>query len=276
LKASKQEIPTEKRIELYKEAVELYKGDFLPLKESDEWVVDLLLKYQNIYINCVKNLYILLSNLNDYESILGILEKAVRILKYNDEIHILYIKCLIKLKKFQQAKDYYNKIADLYYNELGVDISEEFKQLYFGVADTLAEKPYDLPNVVQILQQKEKRGAYYCNFLSFVENCEIVLRATSRSNLSACLISCTLIESRKSLKKNKNETDALEILGEVIEKKLRIGDIYTKTGNNQFLIMLLGANHENCNAILERIIREFFKTYKGNDVKIEGVIMPAR
>lgn len=191
------------RIELYKKAVELYKGDFLPLNESDEWVIDLSVKYQNIYINCIRNLYILLSYINDYESIRGILDKAVKILKYNDEIHILYIKCLIELKKYQQAKDYFNKITDLYYNELGVNISEEFMKMCFGIADTLAEKSYNLLNVVEFLQQREKRDAYYCNFLSFVENCEILLRATSRSNLSAYLISCSLIESKKSLKKNK-------------------------------------------------------------------------
>jgi hypothetical protein len=37
----------------------------------------------------------------------------------------------------------------------------------------------------------------------------------------------------------------------------RLRDIYTQAGHNQFLIMLLGANYENCSAILERIKREF-------------------
>ncbi|KYO65496.1 hypothetical protein ATZ99_15320 [Thermovenabulum gondwanense] len=274
--ASKKDYPLEKRIELYKKAAELYKGDFLASSEIEDWIIFSSIRYQNLYINCIKTLYNLLSYLNEYEALLNILEKAINVLKYSEEIHIYYVKCLIKLKRFNEAREYFTTVTNLFFNELGMNVTQGFRELYLEISNEMAEKEYNIEDVVKILKQNDEPNAYYCNLLSFIENCKILLRATVRSKTNAHIISFTIMETQGAAKDEKEIIKYMKVLREIIGKNLRMGDIYTQVGQNRILIMILGAKLGNCYAIVERIKKEFHKMYKGKGLKIEGKILPAR
>jgi DNA-binding SARP family transcriptional activator len=275
--ASDPEIDSKERILLYQKATEAYVGDFLPRSASEEWVSVLAVRFQNTYLDCIRGLYTLLSAAGDYQTMLDVLNKGVKIHPYNEELHILRITCLIELKHFQKAMEVFDETTELFFNELNIDPSEEMKRLYQKITESMHTSMDSLPDIMEILEEDgEKKGAYYCNNLTFIDSYRILLRTTERSGLSAFLMSCNLSGNKGAVLEDKKRlATAATGLHRAIRATLRQGDLYTRYSSSQFLILLLGIQQENCPAVFERIKKKFHEEYEGRGIKLQHKVAPA-
>lgn len=85
-------------------------------------------------------------------------------------------------------------------------------------------------------------GAYYCRFPSFIDCYRILKRLSARNGQAVFLVCCSITDNQgKRLERGDKGLDNTSVLMKSIESTLRVGDIYTKSGDNQFLILLSGA-----------------------------------
>ena len=112
------------------EAKKLYTGDFLPENLYDEWT----LTYRE---DCLQNYLQVLTTLagidgdnGDYAGALDLLYQALAKNQFQDSVHELIIRYLLKLGRVNEAIQHFREFDELYEDELGVGMPDEIKALY--------------------------------------------------------------------------------------------------------------------------------------------------
>ena len=95
------------RMALYKEATDLYEGDFLPRQSSNLWVVPLAARYHSIYVKAVKQYAALLERYGCFEEMYALCSRASELDTLDESLHILVIRSLVKQGKDAAALERY-------------------------------------------------------------------------------------------------------------------------------------------------------------------------
>ncbi|MBR5732694.1 MAG: winged helix-turn-helix domain-containing protein, partial [Lachnospiraceae bacterium] len=85
-RASDKKASKEERIDLYSEALALYKGDFLP-RNNEGWVIPISSYYHKIYMNAVRELIALYYEGQRYEEIINVCRKALTVEKLDESLY---------------------------------------------------------------------------------------------------------------------------------------------------------------------------------------------
>lgn len=278
IKASDEQCGEEESARLYQKAFDLYEGEFLPHLYGAEWALALVVRYQNMYLMCVKELFAMAGKTVSFEQMLENSNKAIAIYYYNEELHYIRIYCLYKLGRHKEALAAYNLALDMLFDEYGIHPSSEMKELYKDITGSLqnmAESVFDIRDSMGE-EDEESEGAYYSNFQNFTDCYRFVVRGIERSGQSIFLMLCNLVDDKGRTPENE------EILGEAAEKLhiaiktvLRKGDLFTRYSATQFLILLVGINQENCSIVFKRIEKEFQKSNKIKKYHIQYKVVSA-
>ena len=121
-----------------------------------------------------------------------------------------------------------------------------------------------MPDIKGGLQEKgEETGAYYCSLPSFIDGYRLIRRMIERNGQSVYLMLCTLTDGNGNPMESGSKLERMS--GELklaIKRSLRKGDSYTQYSVNQFLILLIGTNEENCSLVSDRITTNFAEEHK--------------
>lgn len=107
----------EEKIHACKDAIELYKGDFMEYN-YEHWCEDLRDEFKNKFISISETLISLLSNENDYEGVILYSENLLKHDKLNELAYLNLVEAHIKNDKKKAANDVYSKMLKLYKDEL--------------------------------------------------------------------------------------------------------------------------------------------------------------
>ena len=107
------------RFKKYLQAVDIYKGDFLPKSSFEEWVVPVGTYYHTLYLNAVHRLLDLLMDRRDYQKVVEVCEKAIIIDRFDEKLHEQLILAFYNVGWQQKALEHYDYITNLFYRELG-------------------------------------------------------------------------------------------------------------------------------------------------------------
>ena len=91
------------RLGFYMEAISLYSGDFLLKSSNMQWVIPRAVRYQDMFLNCVKTAYEILHKNQNFSPMIEVLKKALVLYPYEEHLHILYISCLYSLNKAERS-----------------------------------------------------------------------------------------------------------------------------------------------------------------------------
>lgn len=245
----------------YLNGLEYYKGDFLPKSVLEPWVVPINTYYHAEYMRVVQICVDLLRKRNRLYDIITVCKQAVTIDPYNEELHYELIKAMMETGAQQAALAHYEYVVDLFYNEFGINLSEEMTDLYKRLIQENNAIEVDLRIICDNLQEEDDNpGAFYCEYSLFKEIYHLEVRAASRNGQSVylCLLSVTNGENAL-LSSKKHQNAAVSQLHNAIQFSLRRGDVFTRYSVSQFLIMLPAINYENGEMVMKRIIRNFKK-----------------
>ena len=108
------------------------------------------------------------------------------------------------------------------------------------------------------------QGAYSCTLQSFLDCFRMVKRVIKRETVHFYLILCTILDNNGQPVNNcKNCEKREKKLCEVFRTHLRLGDIYAKYCEGQYLLLCLGMEKEDTSEIGERIDMDFRKRCGG-------------
>lgn len=249
----------ENKITYYMSALEYYKGDFLPKSSMETWVVPINAYYHSEYLRVVHACVDLLKNNNRPYDVIPICQQAVAIDPYEETLHYELIKALLDTGAQQMALAHYENVVDLFYNEFGINPSEELTDLYKELIKSSNETEVDLRVICENLKEEDGRpGAFYCEYSLFKEIYHLESRSTSRNGQAVFLCLMTLSDGQGHINAHKKQQNSMMgHLRSAIQYSLRRGDVFTRYSVSQYLILLPTINFENCEMVMKRIQRSF-------------------
>jgi len=238
------------RLELLLQAAELYKGDFLPGSSDEIWVLPLSRWYRTLYINCIHDALELLTSVNDNAKAEELCAKALRLDPFDEQILEYHLRSLLAQDKNSEAREIYKKMEDMFYDVLGVSFSDNLHELYTQIERPEIDEDLSLEDLMnKWLDNSDFSGAYYCDLIVFRTVYQIEARSGLRSGRPAYIVRF----ETKQVPAQKGVT-VMDQLAVSIPVALRKGDLYTRAGPRQYMMMLRNLTYENCKMLVERIL----------------------
>ena len=248
----------EKRLELLLQATALYRGDFLPNASSEIWVMPLTRWYRSLYFNCVHDALTLLNEAGRDDEAEELCVKALCMDPFDEIVLEYHLRSLLALGKNTEALNEYKRMETMFYDELGVEFSDNLRSLYNTILQSSEQtKGLSLDATLkEWLNDADYPGAYYCDLSVFKVMYQIEARSASRSGRATYIV-------RFDTKHDPLAKDGgvIKHLGNVIAETLRKGDLYTRASPSQYMLMLHKLTYENCTMLVDRILRSLDSKY---------------
>lgn len=246
------------RYELFKQACELYRGEFLPELSGEDWVIISSVAYKKQFTTALSGVWEYLMYIQDYEKMLEFSSEAVKIYPF-DEWQAMKIEALMGLNRYKEAMDFYEETARMFFEELGTSPSDRTMKLFDEMSAKMTSSYQTAGEIEKKLKEKEeKSGALYLSLPSFRDSYRLLQRILERNGQSAYLMVITMVDTKgRPAESTRKQEEYAKVLHNAIQKSLRKGDSFTKYSASQFLILLVGTNRENCRRIFDRIVDNF-------------------
>ena len=242
----------EAALQSYKDALNLYVGDYLPECTNQYWVYTARNHYRRLYIKTVMNMIELLKAREAYDEILELCQKAIQIDVYEEVFHINLLEAFMVSGEFRQAFEHYEYITGFYEREMGISPSDEMRAVYKRLLASQSRAKVE-SNFCDVLEKDIcYDNAFYCEPEVFKSIYELERRRSQRQNtcFSVGIITVNPIKgytySQNELRMNK--------IKQLLLQHLRKGDILTCWNYRQFAVLLPGVNDELTEKVLKRII----------------------
>lgn len=266
----------DRTIELANIALSFYEGEFLPMLSTSSWVTVENVRFKKNYLDIVRRLCHIYDLQKRYTECIKLCNRAIDLYPYEEEFYLVQIHTLIEQKQYKEASKIYDQASLKFFEDLGISPSQEMEQLYKQMCEKTENYTVPLKQIKESLDENsEKRGAYYCNYLAFIDTYHVVSRVVERSGQSAFLMLCTLTDTHGDTLEGEKLHEASFFLCESIQKSIRKGDIFTRYNKSQYLLMLVGINMENCSIVLNRIEQVFRSNSHLRGVRLHYSVLPA-
>ncbi len=249
------------------EAVDLYKTGFLSKAMGEPWVMGIAVQLQDKYCDCFRTAYRIATCAKGYDKLVDKLCDAVKVYPYEEDLTLMYIKCLYELNHVKEAMEVYETTITRLFDDLGIGPSENMKAMFGHISGSKKEVNLSIDEVRKEIKETEyENGAFYCNLEVFESLYRFVVRHMERSGQSVFLMLCTITDLNGSKPENNEKTKKIiEDVHNAIKASLRRGDAYTRYSPSQYLIMLMEIKQENCNVVADRLRYNFYKSSKRNN-----------
>lgn len=266
---SVQAIEPLEKIELYQRAITLYNGNFLPNSSHESWVIPLASYYRSIYFKCVSQLVKLLLEKKHYEEVINVCENAIIIDSYEENPHKYLILAFIKRNKYAAALEHYNYVTNLFYRELGIQLSEDMRSLYYEITKSINSIETNLDSIKDELTEHCKiEGSYFCDYAVFKSLYRIEARMALRTGQSILLGLITVTDKMDEMPDISQINNVMDKLLIIIKKNLRKGDIVSRFSVTQYIFMFPSLNVEKGHKALSRVLDNFYKEYNIDSIKL--------
>ncbi|MFI3313809.1 MAG: BTAD domain-containing putative transcriptional regulator [Eubacteriales bacterium] len=257
------------------QAIELYKGDFLPGASMESWVIPINAYYRNQYMKIVYRVLQILNTQGQFDKMLPICQKAVTVDPYDEGLHTILIKTLLATGSQRAALQHYKYVTDLFFTQFGVSPSDDLTALYKEVVKTDKNTELDLSIIKEGLEERPlTRSAFFCEYQTFKDVYHLEARTILRTGYAIHVALITVTADSRTPLTQKQLNTTMERLQDVIGLALRQNDIFTRYSLTQYLVMLPHANYENSQMVLNRVATAFRSQYPKMSVILQYKILP--
>ena len=255
----------EEQLELLLRATALYKGDFLPTSTSDLWVMPLVRWYRSLYIDSVQSTLVLLDKFKRSAEAEGLCIKALAVDPFDEKLIEHHLRALIKQEKNEEALAFYKTMESMFYDVLGVNLSDSLRSLYTMIQHPTAKQELTLEMLMEEWHADAFfPGAYYCDASLFKTLYHIEVRSLPRSGRTAFLVRFDTKHDPKA-----KDGGIMRQLGQAIPGRLRMGDIFTRSSPSQYMLMLYSLTYEDCQMLINRILQAIDSKHLPNLISTE-------
>jgi len=214
--------------------------------------------YRTAFIKSVQEALELLVEDGRNDKVEELCAKALRTDPFDETILEYHLSALLAQGKNLEALDEYTRMETMFFDVLGVSFSDSLRALYNTIQRPEIKDGKSLGNVLsEWLEGVEFPGAYYCDLSVFKTVYRIESRSASRSGRTAYIVRFETINVPSA-----KDGGVMRQLGQVIPSNLRKGDLFTRAGPSQYMMMLNNLTYENCKMLTTRIIKSLDSKYQ--------------
>ena len=263
------------RLALYLQALELYRGDFLPKLSAEPWVIPISAYYHQMYLSAAEEALALLEQDSRWDDCIRLCQQALKIEPYSEAVYQALMRSQLALELRSAALHTYEEMCELLFSAFGVMPSDESRRLYRLAARETEGSAIPAGTVREQLREPAgTKGAMVCEYDFFRLLYRVQARSLPRSGDTIHIALLSLHgQNGKELPRRSLDT-AMENLQDLIVHALRQGDVISKCSVSQLIIMLPQANYENSCAVCQRILRAFHRQYPHSPAQIRFSVQP--
>ncbi|HIQ58006.1 MAG TPA: winged helix-turn-helix domain-containing protein [Candidatus Merdivicinus intestinavium] len=259
-----------RRMQAYRRAVELYQGEFLPKSACLGWVVTKSAYYASLYSRAVEQAVRMLGESGRHSEVVEVCEMAVVQSPYEENIHYALLKALIATGQRRKAIAHYERLAEFFYESLGVTLSSEVRALYKEMTTGMEALEADMDSIEQDLRETDMpQHAFYCDYEIFRQMYRLQARSIARTGQSVHIALLTLRNLKGETPDANLIQSAMTQLRDVTLASLRKGDLVSVYSTNQLVLMLPMTTYENGQKVLRRILAAFAKKRRKYDCYVD-------
>lgn len=269
------ETDQEKKLEVYLQALALYKGDFLPKLSTESWVMPIAAYYHQMFLNAAEHTLELLEARSRWQEADQLCMKALKIEPYSEILYQHLMRCRIAAGDRAGARTAYEDMSELLFETFGVMPSDESRALYREASRETNDQSVHIGTVREQLRETDAgKGAVYCEYDFFKLLYQVQARAIIRSGEVVHIALLTVHGQNRKEIARRSLNCAVENLQALVLQNLRQGDVVSKCSVSQLVIMLPQANYENSCAVCQRIIKAFYRQYPHSPTEIHFSVQP--
>ena len=251
----------EERMELCWKAALLYKGAFLKDSEQEGWVKEERERYHIMFRKLVEHMTEVLRTKKEYIQLEKLGRHVSKAAPY-EEGELLVIEALAGMGRTEQVHILYGETMERYRQVYQEEELGKLKDFRRKIEEQL-DHPYDILDNIQenMTERLEKvQEPYQCNWMVFREIYHMVVRMIERSGQQVQLMLCTLTDMEEHPIRSDECAEVLSrYIWESICRSIRAGDVVTRYGKGQYLVLLINTKPEDCQEIQKRIDAQFRK-----------------
>lgn len=264
----------EARLQCWREAVDLYNGNFLDKMSAEPWVAPIAARYAALYSETVLTLLPMLEEREKWAEAVALSRKALEQDPYREELYRFLIRGLIRQEEKREAVHVYEHMSELLLSHSGLMPSPETRALYREATHKLNDRTLSPDLVLERLREEAPvRGAMICDSDMFAAICHYTARLIpSEGAVHLALISVESGEkkplSRRSLER------VMANLQNLSRDGLRQGDVLSRCSVSQFLLLLPQASYEESHSLCARLVRTFNRQYPHSPATLRTWVHP--
>ncbi len=245
---------------IFADMFELYRGQFLPKLQKQDWVRAVEKDCRNMYLTMMEAYVETLEKRGMYEKMIEVLTKAVEIYPLHEFFHTGIVRAYICQNKYTEALVHYNDATDLFFQNLGMQPWKELRLLYDQLMSTEQLFQTDLTVIQEELVESERQvGAFFCEYGAFRGIYRLEARRAARSGTETHIVLLTVLYGDNTIPPAKTLQSAMEKLKLTIFGSLRSGDVFTRYSSAQYLIMLPETSQQDTEQIVDRITSKLWR-----------------
>lgn len=250
-----------KSLELLRQAVAVYQGDFLSGNDS-EWAGTARQYYKTLYLDACKLLLPMLEEKEEWMEIISICSQAYQIDFCVEEFTTYQMQAFIAVGQPEQAVERYQAFHKQMLKELGMPPTERIEQLYTLALGLRKENRGDDREIFELVSKgNPDKSAFFCSFGTFQSIVALEKRHLARSGQKSTLVIV-------SLGKEGVPTTDIRRLERIIMEGLRTGDPVARLEAGSYIVMLTGADTENAQMVVSRLDCAFHRTYRHSTAQL--------
>lgn len=263
------------RLEMLREALDLYRGGFLSKMGMEPWVNPIAAYYQHVYTTALLHTLPLLEERGRSQEIETLCTDARREDPYNEVVHQFLLRSITERGEYERAAMVYEEIRETLLTNLGITPAEETQNIHREILRNISGYAQPPEMILgQLREDSPSTDAVVCDYATFKFVYQAEARAAARRGdaVHVCMFSLT-DENGKELARRSLDR-AMENLQIQIQRSLRRSDLVSRCSASQFVVLLLQANYENSRMVCDRVVRAFCRAYPHSPAKIHPVVIP--
>ncbi len=264
----------EEKLNLYRQALPLYQGDFLPKLSMEPWVMPIHAYFHQLYLTAANAALALMEADGCWAEAASLCTQALKIEPYSEELYCHLMRCRMELSDRAGALLAYEQMSQLLFDTFGVMPSEESRRLYRQANKLVNDQTIPMGTVSEQLKETDVQGAMYCEYDFFRFLYQAQARSIARSGEVVHIALLSLYDCNRQPLPRKSLDRAMDNLQDLLLKSLRKGDVVCRCSVSQMLVMLPQANYENSCAVCQRLIKAFYRQYPHSPAQVHFSVQP--
>ena len=248
----------EERMELLRQAVSLYKGDFLPGNDSG-WVRPLRQYYRTLYLDACRALLPLLEEKEQWMEAVGVCSQAYQIDFCVEEFTACQMRAFIAMGQPEQAIERYESFKERMLEELGIPPTEYIEQIRALVSGLNRDGGQEIFKLV--CEESDTGQAFFCSFGVFQNIVALEQRHLMRTGQGSMLVIVSLDGTTTP------NTDVRR-LERILQEGLRTGDPVARLTAGSYILMLTGTDAAGAQTVINRLDCTFHRTYRHSNARL--------
>lgn len=264
----------EDRKKYYTLAISCYSGEFLSCISHSEWSFTMERQYHSIYFKSVYSLLEIYHREENYEDMVVCAKQATYVDKFEENAYRYLMLALAKLGRSVEAISLYRHVRDMFFKELGVELSADTRNIFNEISKSAKVKNTDIISLSDELKETNVNDALYCEFEVFKQIYRFGARSAVRTGDSIFIGLMTVESTGKQPLDKELQENAMHQLSLSIRNSLRKGDVYSRCSPSQYVIMLSMINFENGLKVLNRVKKAFKSEFHSRKVVVIENVKP--